>query len=224
VSQATARLEIMLSGRDSELSTLQLLLSGARTGRGGALVLAGQPGIGKSALLDAAAGEAGVGGFAQLRATGYEAESQLPYAGLHLLLHPLLDHLDVLPEPQRRALCTAFGLAVQETAEGTDQLLISLAVLTLLSQVAESEAPVLCLVDDAHWFDQPSLSALIFAARRLGTEKVARLLATREGCARRRCSEWPPRRSARPSRPGSSGWIRTRSCSGTRCCAPPWSR
>jgi DNA-binding CsgD family transcriptional regulator len=172
----------MLSGRDGELSTIRRLLSGAREGRGGALVLTGQPGIGKSALLEAAAREADADGFAVLRATGYEAESQLAYAGLHLLLHPALDRLKVLPGPQREALSTAFGLAAQETAEPVDQLLISLAVLTLLSELAESASPVLCLVDDAHWFDQPSLSALIFAARRLGTERVALVLATREGC------------------------------------------
>ena len=171
----------MLSGRGTELSTLRGLLSGAGGGRGGSLVLNGQPGIGKSALLDALAQEAG--GFRMLRATGYEAESQLPYAGLHLLLHPALDRLEVLPEPQREALSTAFGLAARETAERADKLLINLAVLTLLSELAESGDPVLCLVDDAHWFDQPSLGALIFAARRLGTEQVAFVLATREGCA-----------------------------------------
>lgn len=172
----------MLSGREAELGTIRGLLSGAREGHGGALVLSGQPGIGKSALITAT-GAAEADGFLVLRATGYEAESQLPYAGLHLLLHSLLDRLDMLPEPQRRALSTAFGLAAQETVERADPLLINLALLTLLSELAESDAPVLCLVDDAHWFDRPSLSALIFAARRLGTEKVALMLATREGCA-----------------------------------------
>jgi DNA-binding CsgD family transcriptional regulator len=145
-------------------------------------VLSGQPGIGKSTLLDAAAARES-DGFLVLRATGYEAESQLPYAGLHLLLHPVLDRLDVLPAPQRAALSTAFGLAVRDSAEGVDQLLISLALLTLLSELAEADRPVLCLVDDAHWFDSPSLNALIFAARRLGAEKVAIMLATREGSA-----------------------------------------
>jgi DNA-binding CsgD family transcriptional regulator len=171
----------MLSGRDAELGTLRGLLSGARTGSGGSLVLSGQPGIGKSALLEAARPDAS--GFLMLRATGYEAESQLPYAGLHLLLHPVLNRLDLLPLPQREALSTAFGLTSLDAPEHTDQLLISLALLTLLSELAESEAPVVCLIDDAHWFDHPSLSALIFAARRLGTEKVAMVLATRQGCA-----------------------------------------
>ena len=172
----------MLSGRDGERATIQGLLSGARAGRGGALLLTGQPGIGKSALLDAAAAESAAGRFVVLRATGYEAESQLPFAGLHLLLYPALDRLTMLPEPQHRALRTAFGLGTQDTAEPADQLLVSLAVLTLLSELAEAANPVLCLVDDAHWFDQLSLSALIFAARRLGTERVALALATREGC------------------------------------------
>ena len=170
----------MLSGRDVELGTLRGLLSGAGDGQGGTLLLTGQPGIGKSALLDALAREAPE--FCVLRATGYEAESQLPYAGLHLLLHRALDRLEVLPGPQRAALSTAFGLAAQDAAERPDSLLISLAVLTLLSESAEAGKPVLCLVDDAHWFDHPSLSALIFAARRLGTEKVAIVLAAREGC------------------------------------------
>ncbi|HET9167882.1 MAG TPA: AAA family ATPase [Actinospica sp.] len=171
----------MLSGRDAELGILRGLLSGARSGGGGSLVLSGQPGIGKSALLESMVAEAE--GCLVLRATGYEAESQLPYAGLHLLLHPVLDRLEVLPHPQREALATAFGLASVDTAERADRLLISLALLTLLSELAEFEAPVVCAVDDAHWFDQPSLSALIFAARRLGTEKVALVLATRQGCA-----------------------------------------
>ena len=180
MSEAVTRLKDMLSGRDVELGTLRGLLSGAGEGRGGSLLLSGQPGIGKSALLDALAQEAA--GFCVLRATGYEAESQLPYAGLHLLLHRTLNGLEGLPGPQREALSTAFGLAAYETAERPDSLLISLAVLTLLSESAEAGSPVLCLVDDAHWFDHLSLSALIFAARRLGTEKVAIVLATREGC------------------------------------------
>ena len=181
MSGAVVRLEGMLSGRGTELGGIRGLLSGAGQGRGGALVLSGQPGIGKSALIEAAAREAD--GCFVLRATGYEAESQLPYAGLHLLLHPALDRLDLLPGPQREALSTAFGLAAREVAEHADPLLINLALLTLLSELAEAGSPVLCLVDDAHWIDHPSLSALIFAARRLGTERVALVLATREGCA-----------------------------------------
>ncbi|HTJ66654.1 MAG TPA: AAA family ATPase [Actinospica sp.] len=172
----------MVSGREAELAALRGLLAGGRAGRGGALVLSGQPGIGKSALLSVTEGAAE--GFVVLRATGYEAESRLPYAGLHLLLHPVLDRLDLLPAPQREALATAFGLATVDSARPADQLLISLALLTLLSELAEAgRRPVLCLVDDVHWFDSPSLNALIFAARRLGTESVVFVLATREGCA-----------------------------------------
>lgn len=172
----------MLSGRDEELRILRELLTGAQDGRGGAFVVTGQPGIGKSALLAAAAQEASELGGRVLRATGYEAESGLSYAGLHLLLHSALNRLDVLPRPQCEALSTAFGLAAQDAAEAADELLIGLAVLTLLSELAEADGPVLCLVDDAHWFDQPSLRALVFAARRLGTERVALLFAAREGC------------------------------------------
>ncbi|MBR7830822.1 AAA family ATPase [Actinospica sp. MGRD01-02] len=171
----------MLSGRDAELGALRGLLAAARAGQGGSLVLSGQPGIGKSALLEAACPNSD--GLRVLRATGYPAESQLPYAGLHLLLHPVLDRLDVLPAPQRDALATAFGLSAKESAEPADQLLISLALLTLLSELADTATPMLCLVDDAHWFDQLSLSALIFAARRLGTENVAIVMSARQGCA-----------------------------------------
>ena len=173
----------MLSGREREQRTLDDLLVGAREGRGGALVVAGQPGIGKSALLAAAAERAAALDLTVLRTTGYEDESGLSYAGLHLLLRPALDRVAGLPAPQREALSAAFGLTAQDAAEPADQLLTSLAVLTLLSELAEANGAVLCLVDDAHWLDQPSLAALVFAARRLGTEKVALLFGTREGNA-----------------------------------------
>jgi DNA-binding CsgD family transcriptional regulator len=171
----------MLSGREQEQRTLEELLDGAREGRGGALVLAGQPGIGKTALLAATERRAQELDLRVLRTTGYEDESGLSYAGLHLLLRPALDRVATLPGPQREALSAAFGLAAQDAAEPADQLLISLAVLTLLSELAEADGAVLCVVDDAHWLDQPSLGALVFAARRLGTERVALLFGTREG-------------------------------------------
>jgi DNA-binding CsgD family transcriptional regulator len=173
----------MLSGREHELRTLDGLLAGAGEGRGGALVLVGQPGIGKTALLAAAAERAAAGHLRVLRTTGYEDESGLSYAGLHLLLRPAIERVAALPAPQRAALSAAFGLAAQDAAEPADQLLISLAVLTLLSELADADGAVLCVVDDAHWLDQPSLGALVFAARRLGTEKVALLFGTREGNA-----------------------------------------
>lgn len=181
----------MLSGRDRELEALHALLTGARAGRGGALTLVGDAGIGKSALLASLGGETDV---RVLRATGFEAESGLAYAGLHLLLHPVLGRLEALPAPQREALQAAFGLGPAEASGASDRLLIGLAVLTLLSELAgggadtdggadATDAPVLCLVDDAHWLDKPSLEALIFAARRLGSERAAVVFAGRPGCA-----------------------------------------
>ena len=173
----------MLSGRDGELRSLRTLLDDARAGHGGALVLVGEAGIGKSALLDALAREDGV---RVLRATGFEAESGLAYAGLHLLLLPVLGRVEALPAPQRQALEAAFGLGPAEASGASDRLLIGLAVLTLLSDLAEAEpdsGPVLCLVDDAHWVDKPSLEALVFAARRLGSERAAVVFAARPGCA-----------------------------------------
>ena len=171
----------MLSGRDDELAGLEKLVAGAREGRGGALVLTGQPGIGKSALLAAAARRAAEQGVTVLRATGFEDESGLSYAGLNLLLRQVLGGLEALPAPQREALATAFGLAAGDAAQPADQLLTSLAVLTLLSDLAEGGEAVLCVVDDAHWLDRPTLGALVFAARRLETEKVALLFGAREG-------------------------------------------
>jgi DNA-binding CsgD family transcriptional regulator len=174
----------MLNGREREQRTLGGLLDGAREGRGGALVVAGAPGIGKTALLAATGQRAAALDVRVLRTTGFEDESGLSYAGLHLLLRPVLGRVSALPGPQREALSAAFGLTdAQDAAEPADQLLINLAVLTLLSELAEAGGAVLCVADDAHWLDQPSLAALVFAARRLGTEKVALLFAAREGNA-----------------------------------------
>ncbi|WP_371785116.1 AAA family ATPase [Streptosporangium subroseum] len=134
----------------------------------------GEPGIGKTALLDYAAKNAE--GVQVIRRIGIQHESDLAFAGLHLLLHPVLDRMGALPEPQRRALEGAFGLA---RADGADRLLVGLAVLSLLAEVAE-DGPVLCLFDDAQWLDRSSREALVFAARRLDAEGVALVMATRE--------------------------------------------
>ncbi|MEV0401464.1 ATP-binding protein [Actinoallomurus sp. NPDC050550] len=163
----------MLYGRDAEISVISDLLATVRTGGSGALVIRGEPGIGKTALLEHAADNSA--GVQVIRRVGVQSESDLAFAGLHLLLRPVLDRLDALPGPQRRALEGALGLA---QAEGTDRLLVGLATLSLLAEVAE-EGPVLCLIDDAHWLDRPSLEALVFAARRLDAESVALIIATR---------------------------------------------
>ncbi|WP_433203956.1 AAA family ATPase [Dactylosporangium sp. CS-047395] len=159
----------MLIGRSREQERLRALAEAARDGTGGALVLRGGPGIGKTALLDwlAAASPIPV-----LRASGAEFEADLPFAGLSQLLRPVLNRLDLLPDPQRDALAGAFGLG---PAAEADRLLVGFAVLSLLAEAG----PVLCLVDDAQWLDSVSADALRFAARRLGAEEVALVLATR---------------------------------------------
>ncbi|WP_219508678.1 AAA family ATPase [Nonomuraea ceibae] len=162
----------MLYGRAAEEEQLRRLLTEAGAGASAALVLTGEAGIGKTALLDHLASGAG----RVLRTTGIESENELPFAALHQLLRPALDHLDLLPGPQAEALRAAFGMTA---ATGRDRFLIGLAVLTLLSEHAGEQA-LLCLVDDAQWVDQASLDALTFAARRLDAEGVVMLFALRE--------------------------------------------
>ena len=179
----------MLNGRAAEQAAIDRLLAAARAGTSGVLVLRGDAGIGKTALLDYAA--AAAGGFQVVRGTGIESEAELPFAGLHLLLRPALDRIGALVVPQRQALKRAFGLAPGRPGEpgdvggsspraNTDRLLIGMAVLSLLSELA-GEGPLLCLVDDAHWLDGSSAAALAFAARRLGEDGIALIMAARDG-------------------------------------------
>ncbi|MFJ8743400.1 AAA family ATPase [Embleya sp. NPDC127516] len=163
----------MLYGRDSELTTIEQLLAHAEKGRSGVLVVVGEPGIGKTALLDhVIAGTS----LRTIRGTGVEYEAELPYAGLSLLLRPALEYLDRLPDPQRQALEAAFGLAVGERSE---PMFVGLAVLSLLSEYA-GDGPLLCVVDDAQWLDRASNDALVFAARRLYAEGIALIFAARD--------------------------------------------
>jgi DNA-binding CsgD family transcriptional regulator len=164
-----------LLGREPECAAVGRLLEDARAGTGGALVVRGEAGIGKSALLDFARQRAAP--MAVLSATGVEAESDLAFAGLHELLRPILDHLGDLPDIQSQALAGALGLAPSTHA---DRLLISAAVLGLLAAAAE-DRPTLCVVDDAQWLDRPSADALVFTARRLRAEHLAVVFAAREG-------------------------------------------
>ncbi|AUG78306.1 transcriptional regulator [Kitasatospora sp. MMS16-BH015] len=164
----------MLYGRAGEQQVVDRLLAQARDGRSAALVLRGEPGIGKSALLDHA--EERAEGFRVIRAAGVESEAELPFAGLGLLLGSAADRLSALPGPQRRALEAAFGLAEQGPG---DRLLTGLATLGLLAELA-TEQPLLCLVDDAHWLDGASAEALLIAARRLRAEAVVLLFAARD--------------------------------------------
>ena len=161
-----------------------MLLDEARGSRGGALVVRGQPGVGKSALLADLVNRAGsdVGpGMQVLRTQGIESESPLPFAALQRLLRPVMRHVEHLPARQATALRAAFGET--DTAAG-DRFLVFLATLSLLAEAAE-ESPVLCVVDDAHWLDEASTAALLFVARRLGPERVALLFAARDGDVRR---------------------------------------
>src|SRR5918996_3073170 len=165
----------MLHGRSTEVGRLVELLEAARAGQSGALVLRGEAGIGKTALLNHV-GSRGDGARV-LHAEGVEAEMELPFAALHQLCAPLLAALDGLPAPQRGALETAFGLS---SGRRPDRFLVGLAVLTLLSDAAEAQ-PLVCLVDDAQWLDRSSAQVLAFVARRLEAEGVIMLFAEREG-------------------------------------------
>ena len=138
------------------------------------LVVCGEAGVGKTALVESAIGSAS--GFRVVRAVGVESEMELAFAALQQLCAPMLDRLDRLPAPQRDALGVAFGLTA---GNPPDRFLVGLAVLSLLAEVAE-EQPLLCVVDDAQWLDRSSAQALVFVARRLLAESVALLLVTRE--------------------------------------------
>ena len=163
-----------LLDRERERAALDGLLADLRLGRGGALVVRGEAGVGKSALLEYVAGAAA--DMRVARAGGVESEMELAFASVHLLCAPLLDRLESLPAPQRDALGIAFGL---REGAAPDRFLVGLAVLTLLAEVAE-ERPLLCVVDDAQWLDQASAQVLAFAARRLLAEPVGLIFAARE--------------------------------------------
>jgi DNA-binding CsgD family transcriptional regulator len=163
----------VLLGRQQECLEIGRLLAGARQGTGGALFLQGAAGTGKSALLSWTVEEAE--DFRTLAISGVESEMELAFAGLQQLCMPLLDRVEALPEPQRRALETSFG-----TQDGPppDALLVGLAVLSLLSSAGRAR-PLLCIIDDAQWLDNASARALGLAARRLEADAVAVLFATR---------------------------------------------
>lgn len=165
----------MLLGREPELEVVDRLVDDVRASTGRALVLQGEPGMGKSALLDHATDRAGRD-MRVLRVAGVEGEAELPYSALHLLLRSVLDRIGVLPAPQAAALRGALGMG---PASGADRFLVGLATLTLLSDLA-TERPLLCLVDDGHWVDTASADALRFAGRRLEHDPVGLLVAARE--------------------------------------------
>src|ERR1700760_4199703 len=162
-----------LTGRLSERDVLDRFVAGVRAGEGRALVVRGEPGVGKTALLDYLAGRAS--GCLVARAAGVQSEMELAFAGLHQLCAPMLDHAKSLPGPQREALRTAFGLSA---GPPPDRFLVGLAVLGLLSETA-AERPLVCVVDDQQWLDHASAHALGFAARRLAADPVGLVFGAR---------------------------------------------
>src|SRR4051812_40297642 len=164
----------MLRGRREECAVLDGLLEGARAWRSGTLLVRGEPGVGKTALLGYALESAS--DLRLLRASGVESERELAFAALHQLCVPLTALVDRLPGPQRDALAIAFGLS---HGAAPDRFLVGLAVLSLLSEAAQ-ERPLLCVVDDAQWLDRASAEMLAFVARRLVAESVVMLFAARE--------------------------------------------
>jgi hypothetical protein len=169
----------VLYGREAECAAVEGLIAGAGSSQSGALVVRGDPGLGKSALLGHATEHAAE--MRVLRAVGIEAESELAFAALHQLVRPILDLLTRLPEPQAAALAGALGLS---RVSVQDRFLIGVGVLSLLAEAAE-DAPLACVIDDAQWLDRPSADALTFAARRLDAEGVVLLFAARDGELRR---------------------------------------
>src|SRR5882757_6459933 len=162
-----------LTDRFRERGVLDRFVAGVRAGEGRALVVRGEPGVGKTVLLDYLAGRAS--GCRVARAAGVQSEMELAFAGLHQLCAPMLEHAESLPVPQREALRTAFGL---NAGPVPDRFLVGLAVVGLLSETA-GERPLVCVVDDQQWLDHASAQALGFAARRLAADPVGLVFAAR---------------------------------------------
>ncbi len=174
-----------LQGRSGEHARLDRLLENVRGGQSAVLVIRGEAGVGKTALLRHAA--EGASGFRVAQIAGVESEMELPYAGLHQLCAPMLERLDALPEPQRVALRVALGLA---PGDPPDRFLVALATLGLMSATAEAR-PMLCVADDFQWLDDATAQAIGFVARRLLAESVALVLAVREPSGDHRLSGLP---------------------------------
>src|SRR5215831_11078632 len=166
-----------LLDRGSERGVLERLVTGVRAGQSRVLVLRGEAGIGKTALLEHLS--AVTEGCRIARIAGVESEMELAFAGLHALCAPMLGRLGHLPIPQREALNTAFGMSGDPPP---DRFLVGLAVLSLLADAAE-EQPLICIIDDAQWLDRISVQTLAFVARRLLAERVGLVFALRESGA-----------------------------------------
>jgi DNA-binding CsgD family transcriptional regulator len=164
-----------LLGRGAECQALDRLLADALAGQSQVIVVRGEAGAGKSAMLGYLSGK--VDGWHVARAVGVESEMELAYSGLHQLCAPMLDHLEQLPVPQREALATVFG---RSSGPAPDRFLVGLAALSLFAEVAEHQ-PLVCIVDDAQWLDEASAQILGFVARRLLAERVVVVCAARSG-------------------------------------------
>jgi DNA-binding CsgD family transcriptional regulator len=167
--------DALVPGRRRELRTLSETADAVRSGRGAALCLVGEPGVGKTLLLDRL--QARASGCTVVRITGAAAESGFAFAALHQVCAPLLEHLDELPGPQKSALSSALGM---DAGPPSDRFLLSLGVLSLLDAAARRR-PVLCIVDDAQWLDHPSADVLRFVGRRVGAKPVALVFASLAG-------------------------------------------
>ncbi|TCN42134.1 putative ATPase [Kribbella orskensis] len=165
----------MLVGREPESAQLAELVEQARHGSARSLVVHGEPGVGKTALLEELLGN--VGDALTLRTQGLEAEAPLAFAALHRLLLPVMRLREILPGPQSRALRVAFG---EEEGPAVEPFMVAVATLSMLTAAAE-ERLVLCMVDDAHWLDSGTADALLFAARRLGADRVLMVFSARDG-------------------------------------------
>jgi DNA-binding CsgD family transcriptional regulator len=166
---------LALTDRLSERRALDRLVGAVQAGESGVLVLRGEPGVGKSVLLDYLAGRASGSGCRVARAAGVQSEMELAYAGVHQLCGPMLDHVGRIPAPQGDALRTAFGIAA---GPPPDRFFVGLAVLSLLSEVAGNR-PLICMIDDEQWLDRASAQALGFVARRLAADSVGLVFTTR---------------------------------------------
>jgi len=168
-----------LTDRRAERDALDRLIAAVRAGESRALVLRGDPGVGKTVLLDYLAGQASGAGCRVGLVAGVQSEMELAFAGLHQLCAPMLSHAERLPAPQRDALRTAFGIS---TGPPPDRFFVGLAVLSLLSEVA-GDRPLVCLIDDEQWLDQASAQALGFVARRVAADPVGLVFAARDSGA-----------------------------------------
>ena len=165
-----------LTDRVSECRALNRLVGAVWAGESRALVVRGDPGVGKSVLLGHLAAKASGAGCRVARAVGVQSEMELAFAGLHQLCVPMLDHAGSIPGPQHDALRTAFGMAA---GPPPDRFFVGLAVLSLLSEVAR-DRPLICVIDDGQWLDRASVQALGFAARRLAADPVGVVFAARD--------------------------------------------